>query len=315
MDINESVFYGDNKYYKLDPLMKEALFFNKIFKNIEYNFNESGIDYKINSDSYRSSEFIKNVDLLIGGCSNTYGCGIPEESIWGVQVANHFNMSYVNLGIPGASINTIIDNIFAYIKKFGTPKNIVCIFPDPWRIRFPLNFNILIAKDRENAHDKEDIRALGENYFTHGMSVNRNFDSLPKYSKLPHQVENVLSPDYVYWNALKAIQVLEQYCEVAGINLYWSVWDSPTYKAISYMREIDNTYYKDMIDIGSSDWVQKKIGDSYKDSYINQYCHAEVEEKYKDVFHIAADRAHFGVHKNTHFAEAFIKEMSEMCNG
>ena len=84
--------------------------------------NEKYLDkkntYSINSKGFRSKEFEPNTDIIFSGCSFTFGVGIPEDAIWGVQVANNLKMSYSNLSIPGDSVMGIINNIYQYFKTY-----------------------------------------------------------------------------------------------------------------------------------------------------------------------------------------------------
>ena len=90
--------------------------------------------YKTNSYGYRCPEFCplpdggKNVVVL--GCSHTFGEGLEEEETWVSQVAKHSNktLRWWNLGQPGASADLMIRILYG-TEKVLFPKIIVACWP------------------------------------------------------------------------------------------------------------------------------------------------------------------------------------------
>ena len=60
------------------------------------------IKYKVNSDSCRSNEFNNN-NVLILGCSHTFGSGLPVEMTWPSILGKKINEDVANLEIGRAS--------------------------------------------------------------------------------------------------------------------------------------------------------------------------------------------------------------------
>jgi hypothetical protein len=92
------------------------------------------VGYKINSLGYRCPEFRplpdggKNVVVL--GCSHTFGEGLEENEIWVSQVANQSNkiLRWWNLAQPGASADLMIRILYG-TEKVLFPKIIIACWP------------------------------------------------------------------------------------------------------------------------------------------------------------------------------------------
>lgn len=267
-------------------------FLNK-YKAIErYGYQERGLNeitdpsryYYINSHGFRGKEISGKEDMLIAGCSFTFGSGIPEEKIWGVQVANSMSLSYTNLGYPGASVLSIINSIFAYFKEYGNPKILICLFPDLDRIQLPVDNKIWTSKSDKLNQDLARI-FLGEHHH-----------DLPKYSKAPHNIEDVMPLSVPRWISIKYIQILEQYCRSSNIKFIWSTWENNFLSALLQSNEFEFIIDTKLID-----------------QDLNKECHIELKNNFPKIFDRGSDieyglnRAHWGVHKHTHYAEIFEK--------
>ena len=105
-------YYADDKLPKFDP----------------------AVGYETNSLGYRCPEFRplpdggKNVVVL--GCSHTFGEGLEENETWVSQVAKQSNkiLRWWNLGQPGASADLMIRILYG-AEKVLFPKIIVACWP------------------------------------------------------------------------------------------------------------------------------------------------------------------------------------------
>lgn len=63
--------------------------------------------YKINDHGFRCQNIDSSKDSLVFlGCSHTFGVGLPEYDTFASHVAEHFNLTNFNLGVPGGSMDT-----------------------------------------------------------------------------------------------------------------------------------------------------------------------------------------------------------------
>jgi hypothetical protein len=124
--------------------------------------------YKTNSLGYRCPEFRplpdggKNVVVL--GCSHTFGEGLEEKEIWISQVAKQSNkiLRWWNLGQPGASSDLMI-RILHGTEKVLFPKIIIACWPAQSRrerldqIPHNLTSNDTLLKTENNNTDRNNF--------------------------------------------------------------------------------------------------------------------------------------------------------------
>lgn len=258
--------------------------------------------YDINDLGFRSKDFKEGTDLVFSGCSFTFGIGLPEDVIWGVQIAKELGMEYSNLGLPGDSVAGIVTNIYQYFKKYGHPKILLCMFPDFYRTIIPENSDVLVS----TINNTNSYHAL-----TKLSIINQNW---PKYSKKPHDVQNVISPDIPFYYSMQYIKMLEQYCKMAGIKFFWSTWSSMLYSLLNKQNNFSDSF----LYVESNQWEFRGAKDVY---LLECDKHDYLKEIYPDNFDMATDVEdayyydkkswHSGVHRHTHWKEYFLEAIND----
>ena len=205
----------------LNPLLISN-FYNLFQYQGEYNsenyficddWNERIIDgpevqYRINKDGFRSNHFMElkkeNFNVLYGGCSWTFGEGLPEEMTWTYQVTEGIkkiinkNVIEYNTGFMGSSIDLIIKNTMSFIRLYGKPDIIFLCFPD-------------IGRKIKYSEQSYQIFNRSPHWFKTKNKEQRRY--LLDYKK----EDNLL-----YFSLL--INLFEDYCEKSEIKLVWSNW-------------------------------------------------------------------------------------------
>ena len=161
--------------------------FNHSILNISKSMprDTSGLtEYKENSMGYRSKEFLKKENMIVAGCSFTYGLGISEELTWAHILSNKINEDYVNLAHPGISIEQSVVNVISYCEKFGNPEYIFCLFPPLHRFTIP-NTEMLMDKNSIfNLSKNKKIPTIGTNQINEDLKKS-------KYFKEPNNNEEI----------------------------------------------------------------------------------------------------------------------------
>jgi hypothetical protein len=300
---SENITFDDPIFFNLDfeNIKPEADCGYKQFKHHEV--VDINTFYRVNSHGFRGEEISGDEDIVIGGCSFTFGLGIPEEKSWGVQVANNLNLKYANLAYPGASVMFIVQSIFAYFKKHGNPKTLICLFPDSDRMVIPHVDKKLESLDNPNKAKLSHLHLKG--FFG---------DRIPSYSKLPHLAEHVIPKDVARWLSIQYIHMLEQYCKSSGIKFIWSSWETDFLKSLLDAKKELNIF-DGLIDTEMHKWKRDEV--KYFDKYIDDNCHLDLQKEYADIFHSGSDTewgkkyAHWGVHKHAHISEIFEIELNK----
>lgn len=255
--------------------------------------------YVLNSFGFRGPEF-EQPSFVFAGCSQTFGLGVSENTIWGSTVANINNEEYLNISRPGASVQWIVQQLFSYFKKFGNPKNLFCLFPDFFRMELPLKENRLIL------HRNNEKTGIAQLHLANKFNYNH---STPKYSQLPHKAEDIFIPEIPLYISVQYIYLIEQYCKSNSINFVWSTWDLSTAGIIDFINKDES--FKNYISINLEDWIISEELESYAPDSIQISCHQDLKEKYFHFFDKGADfedpnsRRHMGAHLHAHIAEAF----------
>jgi hypothetical protein len=269
-----------------------------------YNNNivvDQDTEYVYNSFGYRSKEFIQNEDLLIAGCSHSFGLGIPENETWASIVAKQNNFSYSNLSIIAASITTVVQNIFAYIQQFGKPKTLMILFPEFNRLHLPNMQKIL-----------KDEMFFKNNYNYSIVKNNGLLSDRPIFSKLPHKIDDVLPNESIVFLNAQAILNLELFCNESGIKLLYSIWGDESIKLIKLFKSLDTSFYTGFID--NDLYLFPRYNHLSNSSITDPNCHKEIQEKNKKTFYFAGDSdknyiGHFNSHIHYHISECFNKEL------
>jgi hypothetical protein len=107
----------------------------KIWGNVE-------IIYEINSYGFRGSWTKESVEtmgdyVLVLGSSETFGQGLPVDSIWHSVIQRKINIPIINLGSPGLSIDASLYNLIEWLDNINNkPKHIVWSWSNPTRYFF-----------------------------------------------------------------------------------------------------------------------------------------------------------------------------------
>lgn len=255
--------------------------------------------YEPNSMGYRSPEF-GPVDFVFAGCSMTYGIGVPEETIWGVQVAKKLGLSHANLGTPAQSAYYAIQSVYAYIRKYGKPKKVALLLPELSRMLVPSSPAFMLPRadaGKKKLSGKSTLAFISTADWKRDQTVDTK--KRPALHKFPMVMEEVLYPEFSYFYTLQHLNAFEMYCEAADIDLVWATWSEQNQEMFESLKENRPEYFKNFIPLGA----------------IENDCHQEYEDQYEHCFHIGGDivldrpeiMPHVGVHSHIHWADSYIE--------
>lgn len=309
-----------NDNYKYTDLTMMQIYTNNLIDNVpgHTEVRLDGIEYRINEKHYRSNKFESGTDVLITGCSHTYGVGLTEDFRWGNILSDRLGLTHSNLGVPGSGVTKQIRDIFAYFKEFGHPKYIFAVFPVFNRFEIITNPKYL----KHGAFDR-----ISENH-KHPTPYHEPFrqtanicmiPSNPKFLSQPLIAEDVIQSEIPQFYSSMYIQMLQQYCDLAGIKFAWVTWHQKQYDVLSKVNDEYPGTYHNMINAYNDRWI---FNDSTQELDYFEYgekidCHLEYKDIFGDEFHAGMDRingmkyAHWGAHRNLHIAEAFQKFFNE----
>lgn len=322
------------KYFNLDFVYKKSLG-EDVLKNVFLNsLNNKTLNEEL-------SQIVKS-EVLVSGCSFTNGNALDEKYYaWPYQLEKKLNIKIANLARSGASISGSISRIFDYIKIFGNPKVILCLFPDPFRGYLPNNKNSFISDFPSDKNKNNDEFFLDDIGF---VNINCSVDkyTMPNYSALPHQVQDVLPIEISVFLSIQQIKFLEAYCNAADIKLVYGSWEYDTHNLIQILKNISNnqyfdsyvsvadfglytwhndievakrttqfTIFKDSVWSGSKDEIDLRIK-MIKEFRDDESCHKYLRDTDLNTFHIANDNRHWGSHSQAHLADYFYEKIKDL---
>jgi len=229
------------------------------------------IKYKLNSYGYRCNEF-SDQEILILGCSQTEGHGLPLELTWPYLISKKMNKDYINLAKGGDGMQAQVVKAFQFFKEFYNPKYIFAALPIA-RLEVPL-----VGLTTKNSAKSK----IGKAMLSNGL--------VKKFSKAPHMAEDVLTEEFAIFYNILFMKMLIEYCRSNNIVLVWTHYNDSS---------LDNYSFKDFSD--------RYFESLYLNNDISEDCHSEFSDN--DFFHRAADYdhwppGHWGFHKQIHVAES-----------
>jgi hypothetical protein len=242
------------------------------------------VGYRLNSYGFRSSEFGTGQEILVLGCSHTFGYGMQEDKIWPHLFAKELNKEYASLAIPGDSAGGQIFKAFQYFKEFGNPKIIVASFP-----RDRMEMPAIPKKFGAISENFDSLKNISSPIIQKTFYGN---ETLTEYSKYPHSPERVIPEEVANFYTFMFIQMLQQYCDSHKIHFIYNVWNN---ESDGFMENMDHRPE-------FNKYVKLNLAVPFK-------CCIGISEKFWDY---AADEAHWGIHKHKHLFEKMIEKYNKL---
>lgn len=167
-------------------------------------------DYSINKFGFRGEQLPIETDLAAFGCSFTFGTGLAENMLWHNLLSKYLNKSCTNFGLPGRSIQTIVDT-FLIVSKHIKIKNAIFLLPSISRIQVARTHPIT---NRIN-HLNTCVDYLSEINKSYGI------DEAAIY--------RATTEEEMYKNCKNQLYLLDHISKLRNIQCYISSWETETY--------------------------------------------------------------------------------------
>jgi hypothetical protein len=303
--IFNDLFYRNLKDSKVQLGVPTDTVDKKIYKDlvIEYSYNNLG--YRGRSDIDGSEE------LLVLGCSQTYGTGLPLHLTWGDIFAQNINKKYALLAQEGDSLQAQVYKAFKYFEEFGHPKVIVGVFPSI-RIEFPHIPNKSGTNMGRNKKETDSYPRIMQSFGHRGNPI--------RLSASPHDIDEILPREFYIFYDFIFIQMLEQYCKVNDIMLIWNCYQDV--KFIDHLKGNQPVTLKNYLEINYSDvlpkfesmWDEIPLNINEYGSEFSMLPDYNESGQYKSLYYHAADfeidknSGHWGAYAQKYIAEIFYLE-------
>ena len=265
--------------------------------------------YKINSLGLRG-EVYENADVIASGCSITFGIGVPEEGRWTNILGKMANKNVMNLGNPGGSVETICNNIIQYCMNSSMPKEIFCLMPD--------FFRNMVVVDREFYKPKIPDKRIEQRDELQLIFCNPDVqpykDSILMKITDKKYIEDATSPHQLILNAINHIYVLESFCLLNNIKLYWTTWDLSSSLLMEELVKTKNFKLKNFSSFLSKtqsknldEFIATQCSLFHNSEFKDNLCWAKGSDYSIVNYKKAPERAHPGIHVQYHVADFFYE--------
>jgi hypothetical protein len=265
--------------------------------------------YEVNEFGFRG-EVYKDAEILGSGCSITFGLGVPELGRWTNILGNKRNKSVMNLGSPGASVESICLNLIKYCMNNKMPKEIFCLFPD--------FFRSVIVFDKDFSQMKHQRDNFGNNpgllvtFCNPRMTMHDG--SIFMEMKDKRFIEDAVSPHHLIFNAVNAIYILESFCSTNNIKLNWTTWDITTSKIMEEFLKLENFQlkrYTPFFPTNTNYGINQFVGEVCSLDHNSEFKDALQWGRGSDYSIIDGQKtnksAHPGIHSQCHVADLFYE--------
>lgn len=263
--------------------------------------------YEINKLGFRG-KLDTDADVLASGCSITFGIGVPEDGRWTNLLGNRMGKSVINLGNPGGSVSTICKHIIHYCMNNRMPKEVFCLMPD-----FVRNMVVVDKEFYRSGVKREDV---GTNDYLELMFCNPTIKTdgsiVVMETKDKRNIEDSVSPHQLILDVVNDIYVLESFCLLNNIKLYWTTWDRPSSMIMQELLKLKDFKLKNFVPFYPKDARDQG------NIFIEQTCSLDHDSEFKD--HICwlkgsdysvidykkqPHMAHPGIHFQYHISDFF----------
>lgn len=300
--LREDIYRNEPIYRKFTEVNVDTLKVDEYLINGVL-FNDSVNTYKLNSRNYRSPEFEAGTELVTLGCSQTFGCGVPQDEMWPAKLAEYMGVSYANLANVGSNPREQVHRFYAYVEEFGLPKYVALLMPEYSRYLYPLRYDV----NTVNGYYPEDSGGWGSSVESVVLPKppygEMDAAYYAKYSKRPHDLAEVLSYEWPFYETMMSIYNLSVFCRAAGVSLVYGTWDDDLEKILidkkSSYPHISRFELREFVDISLREL--DRIG-----------CHSDYVTEYGENWSRGMDGdenghgRHMGIHYHWHIARAFL---------
>lgn len=269
-------------------------------------------NYRWNSDGLRSIEFSTKPDIVALGCSITLGQGLPEHLRWTDLLSSKISKPIGNISYSGAAINKDISSFFGMVNQYNyLPKIVIANFANFERFYF--------------------IDGSGE--YMRDWYINHK--SKKTKVKAPWDYEEILPYEWVYYQNLDHIKMLETFCNSNGIHLFWSTWsnnlddDQENFLKLNFKNYVQDPVRKQFPPDFEFIVAESDINNLRPHYEMNNWkdirCHLEYKLKYPEIFDYGYDYhkiegswgpgahwPHPGLHKHLHWSDFYYELIREL---
>ena len=276
------------------------------------------VDFDGKNSPYSRKKFVDNPYYACIGCSYSVAKGLPVQYSWPSIVELFTGRTVNNYSEVGACYRKLSSLLMDASARFGAPKHVLALMPDPYRVWFPYSW--LRAED---GGDDENKIVFGHGYWE-PMSESYQHNHMSSGNALLRFVDHmgkkhIPSPDAVSFSntsILYSLQKIFESMEIPFSSMTWFSSESPelidVHDVFTIKRNPDlnletSTEYVDVFRE-----MEKKIGGDgrwrrYGSSSRSETCdHVPITKNQENFWYQSINSSHPGLHDQIHYAEQLL---------
>ncbi len=296
-------------------------------ESYEYVTDNGIVDFDGELSPYSRKQFVEDPYYACIGCSYTVSKGLPVDYSWPSIVELFTGKTVNNYSEIGAGYRKIAALTMDASARFGSPKSVLALMPDPYRLWFPYswirNVEVHIFGYEDTSIDRDNRIVFGHGYWektfesymhSHMASGNDPLRLIDHKGR-----KHVPSPDAIAFSNMSALHSLKRIFESMKVPFECMTWFHSNYPTLAdshdvftikrnpelrletSTNQIDRFREMEMEIGGDGRW--RRHGAS---SRVDTCDHVPLTENQEKFWYISVNSSHPGLHDQIHYAEQML---------
>lgn len=320
----DSGFFSVYETADLDEKSKKSL--KDEARSYDYVTDNGLVDFNGEQDPYSRKKFVENPYYACTGCSYSVSKGLPVEYSWPSIVELFTGKTVNNYSEIGAGYRKLASLVMDASSKFGAPKHVLALLPDPYRVWFPYSWlrnvetHMFSYEDTTsgnnqivfgNGYWEKTYESYTHNHMASGDGLLRFIDHMGK--------KHIPSPDVIGFSNLSILYSLKKILESMGIPFSSMTWFFSDYPSLIDVHDVFTIKRNPNLHLETSTnyidkfrEVEKEIGGEgrwrrHGASSRKETCdHVPLTENQKKFWYKSINSSHPGLHDQIHYAEQLL---------
>jgi hypothetical protein len=286
------------------------------------------VDFEGEQTPYSRKKFVENPYYACIGCSYTVSKGLPVNYSWPSIVELFTGKTVNNYSELGAGYRKISSLTMDASARYGSPKHVLALMPDPYRIWFPYSWmqNVEIHSfsykgNEQNNYNSSIVfgNAFWENE-VHSYTHNHMASGHEPLRLVDHQGrKHIVSPELAAFTSMSSLSSLKKIFNSMSVPFDCMTWFHPDNPLSIDSHDVFNIKRKPQLRLETSTNHFQKFIDTEREiggdgrwrrhgapSRSGTCDHIPLTEHQKKFWYKSINSMHPGLHDQIHYAEQLL---------
>lgn len=284
------------------------------------------VDFDGEQSPYSRKKFVEDPYYACIGCSYSVSKGLPVEYSWSSIVELFTGKTVNNYAEIGAGYRKLSALLMDASAKFGAPKHVLALMPDPYRVWFPYSWlrnvelHMFSYEDSKNESNQivfghgyweKTFESYTHNHMASGNTLLRFIDHMGK--------KHIPSPDVIGFSNLSIMHSLKKIFESMNVPFSSMTWFFSEHPALIDHHDVFTVKRNPNLHLETSTTYVEKFREMEKEiggegrwrrcgaSSRTETCdHVPLTEIQKKFWYKSINSSHPGLHDQIHYAEQLL---------